>query len=322
VRPFSANAGALLASVIAIGTVAWANGASAHGDEAAFHNVKGSDAPTLQVSASGDGPRVRVRLDTSNFTWATSSVVANFVPGEGAARVYLDTNRVARVFSPEFTLDTRAWNLSPGGHTITVVLTGSDLISYAADGEEVEVTVPFMVSAGSEGLPHVEAPLESSFTVTGARDPFGGWVFSSRLEGFEAAGASLEFSINGRAFAQTGGGSIHVYPDAIVGRQWQEESPLPVITATAVTSDSVPYAVGERLAAISFAAPTSTQAATWSWDSRSSTLPIGAFVLFLVLVGGGLLVFLLVKRSRRRERVVGKVVSVDAHPGQGRETGD
>lgn len=321
-RPFSASAAVLFASSIAVGTLAWANSASAHGNEAAFHNVKGSDAPTLRVATSSDGPRVRVRMETSNFTWASNYAVANFVPGEGAARVYLDTNRVARVFSPHFTIDTRAWNLAPGEHTITVALTGSDLISYAADGEEVEVTVPFMVSAGSEGLPHVEAPLESSFTVTGARDPFGGWVFSSRLEGFEDAGASLEFSINGRAFAQTGGGSIHVYPDAIVGRQWQEESPLPVITATAVTSESVPYAVGERLAAISFAAPTSTQPATWSWDSRSSALPVGALALLLVSCGGALLVLLFVKRSRRRHAVVGKVVSADAHPGQGRETGD
>jgi hypothetical protein len=248
--------------------------------------------------------------------------VANFVPGEGGARVYLDSNRVARVFSQEFTLDTRAWNLSPGEHTITVTLTGSDLIAYAADGEEVEVTVPFMVSAGSELQPHVEAPLESSFTVTGARDPFGGWIFTSRLEGFESVGANLEFSVNGRAFAQTDGGSIHVYPDAIVGRHWQEKSPLPVITARAVTSESVPYAVGDRLAAISFAAPTATQSSTWSWNSRSWALPVGSLLLFPVLACGGLLVFLFVKRSRRRERVVGRDASVYPDPGQGRESGD
>lgn len=261
--------------------IAMAPAARAHGDEAAFHNVEGVSAPTLEVTASAEGPVMSLHLDTTNFAWASGTAVANFTEGEGAARVYFDTNRAARIFSPDVTFDARAWNLAPGEHTVTVVLTGSDLVSYAADGEEVEVTVPFTVGE-AVAIDSVQAPSGSSFTVTGVRDPFGGWVFTSTLDGFGGTGAQLEYALDGKPWARTQGGSIHVYPDAIIGKQWQDKQPLPVITVTAMNSDGAAFENAGSLATLTFAAPISTDPATWSWPGEVNSSP---WKLIAVIVG-------------------------------------
>lgn len=265
---------ATVLTCLAVGLTAGASGAHAHGNEATFHDVKGAEAPTLDVTATTDGSRVEVHLDTSHFTWATSTSVANFTPGEGAARAYLDTNRAARVFSPDFTLDTRAWNLAPGEHTLTVTLTGSDLVPYAANGEEVEVTVPITVTAAATDIPTIEAPTGSSFSVSGARDPFGGWVLTPDLQGFEGASPRLEFALDGKPWAQSSGEAIHVYPDAIVGKEWIDKIPPPVITVTAVDASGARFTADGSPAEIAFSAPTSLDAATWSWKSHASQAPL------------------------------------------------
>lgn len=278
---------AVATASLALGLTAGAVIAHAHGDEATFHDVTGTDAPTLDVTASTDGSRVAVHLDTSHFTWATSTSVANFTPGEGAARAYLDTNRAARVFSPDFTLDTRAWNLAPGEHTLTVTLTGSDLVPYAANGEEAEVTVPITVTAAAADTPTIEAPTGSSFSVSGARDPFGGWVLTPGLQGFEGASPRLEFALDGTPWAQSSGEAIHVYPDAIIGKDWMDKAPLPVITVTAVDASGARFTADGSPAEVAFSAPTSLDVATWSWRPHASQAPLlwmsAALVAIVVL---------------------------------------
>lgn len=298
-RRSSASAIALAVATLVGGAVTGSSSALAHGNEAAFHDVQGAQAPTLEVTASTEGTHIRIQLQTTHFTWADSTSVANFTSGEGAARIYLDTNKAMRAFSPDVTLDSRAWNLAPGEHTVTVTLTGSDLVPYAANGEEVEVTVPIIVNAPASEVARIEVPSGSSFSVSGARDPFGGWIFTPHLEGFEGTQARLEFAIDGRPWAESSGESIHVYPDAIVGKDWLESSPLPLITVSAVDASAGRFTAGGVPAQIAFAAPTSTDVATWSWTSQASHTALWWISAAVALVG---IVAIWALRRHRRHR--------------------
>ena len=285
----------LLLALSGLAAIAMAPTARAHGDEAAFHNVEGVSAPTLEVMVRADGPAISLHLDTKNFTWASGTAVANFKEGEGGARIYFDTNRAARILSPDVTFDARAWNLTPGEHTVTVVLTGSDLVSYAADGEEVEVTVPFTVGEviTTESLP---VPGGSSFDVTGARDPFGGWIFTSVLNGFGSTGAQLEYALDGKPWTRTQGGSIHVYPDAIIGKEWQDRQPLPSITVTAMNSEGAVFNDSGTPVTLSFTAPVATEFNTWSWPGEAKPWP---WRILVILVTSALVLVVAAGVTRR-----------------------
>ena len=334
----------LLLALSGLAAIAMAPTARAHGDEAAFHNVEGVSAPTLEVMVRADGPAISLHLDTKNFTWASGTAVANFKEGEGGARIYFDTNRAARILSPDVTFDARAWNLAPGEHTVTVVLTGSDLVayaadgegvevtgpptvgdgittdgpparhwrrpggrrvavvlagsdlvSYAADGEEVEVTVPFTVGEviTTESLP---VPGGSSFDVTGARDPFGGWIFTSVLNGFGSTGAQLEYALDGKPWTRTQGGSIHVYPDAIIGKEWQDRQPLPSITVTAMNSEGAVFNDSGTPVTLSFTAPVATEFNTWSWPGEAKPWP---WRILVILVTSALVLVVAAGVTRR-----------------------
>lgn len=285
----------LLLALSGLAAIAMAPTARAHGDEAAFHNVEGVSAPTLEVMVRADGPAISLHLDTRNFTWASGTAVANFKEGVGGARIYFDTNRAARILSPDVTFDARAWNLAPGEHTVTVVLTGSDLVSYAADGEEVEVTVPFTVGEviTTESLP---VPGGSSFDVTGARDPFGGWIFTSVLNGFGSTGAQLEYALDGKPWTRTQGGSIHVYPDAIIGKEWQDRQPLPSITVTAMNSEGAVFNDSGTPVTLSFTAPVATEFNTWSWPGEAKPWP---WRIVVILVTSALVLVVAAGVTRR-----------------------
>lgn len=257
-------------------------------------------APALAVDASSEGSVVRLHLDTENFVWAKDPKVTNIVEGEGIGRLYVDDLRIARIFSPDVILDTRAWHLKPGEHVATVILTGSDLVSYAADGREVEANVPFNVSdmAPVSEPPVVVAPAGSSFTVFCTRDPFGGWTFTSQLSGFDGSAEVLEFAVNGLPWARTPGGSIHIYPEAMLGLDWEEASSPPVVTVTAIDGAGNPVSDAAGLAQLSFEAPVSTEPVVREWSASGGMLRL--FWLVGVLVAIALVVALVLVVRRRR----------------------
>lgn len=83
-----------------------------------------------------------VRIDTSNFTFAPEHAGSTHVEGEGHAHLYVDGQKVARVYGNWYHLE----SLSPGTHEIKVTLNANshEVLSYQGQPLEsvVEIVVP------------------------------------------------------------------------------------------------------------------------------------------------------------------------------------
>jgi hypothetical protein len=129
-------------------------------------------APALADQSPGDAPahqapnKTRARLvvkadakkgynlyvTTKAFTWAPKHVNQKHKRGEGHAHLYVDGEKVTRLYGPAFYLG----ELSPGAHAVRVTLNGNDHGDYVQGSEvvesEVEVNVPTTTSSsGSMG---------------------------------------------------------------------------------------------------------------------------------------------------------------------------
>ncbi len=294
---------ALLVVGLGVASCASQGMAHGHGSESAFHSMPVREAPQVAVAAQSDGPVVTLHLETENFTWASGNEVTNFVAGEGIGRVYLDGERVARIYGPEVTLDTRAWNFKPGLHAATVVLTGSDLIAYASDGQEVEVSVPFEV--GSEGPPaggFQSLGSGSAFTVSGRLDSFGGLVFTTESSGLEEAGLTLQFDLDGVPWGRSTQGTLHVYTDTLLPDGWEQIRPLPEVSVSVIDAGGAVMEVDGKPASISFPAPVTAEQVEYAWSSGSPRSIPWTLGLLVASIAGILFAALLFMRRRRHHR--------------------
>lgn len=90
--------------------------------------------PTVTLDVEPDpvsGYNVHVR--TENFRWAPDNVNGKDRPGEGHAHLYVNGERVARLYGPWYHLD----GLEPGDHTIRVTLNSNSHADLVLDGEPV-----------------------------------------------------------------------------------------------------------------------------------------------------------------------------------------
>jgi hypothetical protein len=79
---------------------------------------------------------VNVVVETTGFRWAPERASGDHVDGEGHAHLYVDGEKVGRVYGEWLHLQ-----LEPGAHEIRVTLNGNDHRDYLVDGEPVEATV-------------------------------------------------------------------------------------------------------------------------------------------------------------------------------------
>jgi hypothetical protein len=91
-------------------------------------------------------------VTTKAFTWAPKHVNQKHARGEGHAHVYVDGEKLTRLYGPAFYLG----ELTPGTHAVRVTLNGNDHGDYQHGSDvvesEVEVTVPTTTSStGSMG---------------------------------------------------------------------------------------------------------------------------------------------------------------------------
>jgi hypothetical protein len=81
-------------------------------------------------------------VTTKNFTWTPKQVNGKHQKGKGHAHLYVDGEKVTRLYGPAFYLG----ELTPGAHTVRVTLNGNDHGDYMQGAEvlesEVEVDVP------------------------------------------------------------------------------------------------------------------------------------------------------------------------------------
>ena len=127
------------------------------------HDAIESEVPVgVEISAEVEpGGGVNVFIDTENWRWAPEEVNKDHSPGAGHAHVYVDDEKINRVYGPAYHLT----GLSPGTHEVRVTLTANAHNVLLVNGEPVEKTVmvtveePQGTSGGNIESAAAEAPM-------------------------------------------------------------------------------------------------------------------------------------------------------------------
>ena len=105
-----------------------------------LRDLPAADAPTVAITVEPDEMGgFNLQTSTDNFTWAPQHASGDVVPGEGHAHLYVDGEKVTRVYGEWHFIGPMV--MEPGKHEVTVTLNGNDHNQYSADGEPVEATV-------------------------------------------------------------------------------------------------------------------------------------------------------------------------------------
>lgn len=102
-----------------------------------------SEAPvSVSITAEPDtNGGVDVNIATDGFRFAEELVDQAHTPGAGHAHIYVDGEKLGRVFGPEYYIP----NLAPGDHEIRVSLNSNDHSELVYDGAKVQSTVTVTV---------------------------------------------------------------------------------------------------------------------------------------------------------------------------------
>ncbi len=99
--------------------------------------VKKDEAPTVTLSVEEDAKSGwNIKIDTTKFTFTPQDVNGDNVLGEGHAHLYVDGEKVARLYSPYFHYD----ETFEGAKTFKVTLNANDHSEYTLDGEVISAT--------------------------------------------------------------------------------------------------------------------------------------------------------------------------------------
>ena len=156
------------------------DGGHSHGrDQGEGHEVGDADpVPTLAVTAEPDAKSgINVRLETSGFEFSPQNASTEHVAGEGHAHVYLDGEKVGRIYTDWYHLAA-----SPGEHEVRAELNGNDHAPLLVDGEPISQTITVDVPDPGDGMGHTHgddgfeaADPIPTVTVEAIRDAKSGW---------------------------------------------------------------------------------------------------------------------------------------------------
>ena len=142
-----------IAAVCAAGVLFAATGiATGHESTKTHPAPKGMTVAIRLHKDAMSGWNLEVR--TRNFRWAPQRVNGKHRPGEGHAHLYIDGQKITRLYGPWYYL--KADLLPPGKHTVRVTLNGNDHGDYVRKGKVVAATKTIVVpraggGAGSSG---------------------------------------------------------------------------------------------------------------------------------------------------------------------------
>lgn len=141
-------------------------GGSGAGDSGAAGSHPGGP-PSVRLEVEPDSESGwNVHLATENFEFAPAQVGEQAVDGEGHAHLYLDDEKVARVYGPWFHLDPAL--VPEGERTLSVQLNGNDHAGLETSaGEPIEDSTT-ITSDGSGGQDHEHGSGASSDVGLGA----------------------------------------------------------------------------------------------------------------------------------------------------------
>ena len=110
----------------------------AHAHDELVEVTEGETAPAVAVHLMPDpGGGWNLHVMARNFTFAPESVNGAHVHGQGHAHLYLNGDKIARLYGPWFHIAA----LPPGEHTLSVTLNANDHRTYGVGGEAVEAAV-------------------------------------------------------------------------------------------------------------------------------------------------------------------------------------
>jgi hypothetical protein len=152
-------------------------GTSSGEHDSMSHQPLAVDSPVdLGIEAQvDDSGGVGVHIVAQNWTWAPENVNGPHVPGEGHAHIYVDGEKVNRVYGPNYYLR----GLEEGERHISVTLNANSHNELLVAGEKVEASTMVTVteSTGIEGMEPEPLAASSHMSVSGAAhvDPLGGY---------------------------------------------------------------------------------------------------------------------------------------------------
>ncbi len=161
------------------------------GGHHAHDTVVESAAPVsmeMAAAVAADGG-VYVNITTEGWHWAPEEVNGPNTDGAGHAHIYVDGEKVSRVYGPYHYLP----SLAPGAHEVKVILNDNQHNALTWQGESLEatalVTIPQvdapMDNQGSPDLEPVTSEAPMSLQITPHPDALGGYNLEIIPEGFE-----------------------------------------------------------------------------------------------------------------------------------------
>ncbi len=152
-------------------------GTTSGGHDSMSHEPLVLDSPVdLGIEAQvDDRGGVGVHIMAQNWTWAPENVNGPHVPGEGHAHIYVDGEKVNRVYGPNYYLR----GLAEGERHISVTLNANSHNELLVAGEKIEastmVTVTGPTGMEDMGLEPLAAPSHMSVSGAAHVDPLGGY---------------------------------------------------------------------------------------------------------------------------------------------------
>ena len=184
-------------------------GAMSAGDDHAHAQVVETSDMSVGVTAEVDPiDGINVHISSTGFAFAPERVNQADVDGEGHAHIYVDGEKVSRVYGERFHLK----GVGPGEHEIRVTLNANSHGEYAVGGQPVQamtqISVPQMPPAPKE-VEQVEAPAGMAVTISLEPDPLGGANLMVTPRGFTFAPAKVN------APNAAGEGHPHLYVNGV-----------------------------------------------------------------------------------------------------------
>lgn len=127
-----------------------------------------------------------LNLAVTNFRFAPEHVSTEHIAGEGHAHVYVNDEKIGRVYGTSFHLG----HLLPGERVVRVKLSANDHAPITVNGHPIETTVTINVTGdetpqGQLIAPHTEAAeLHPRIALEIVDDPAGGWNLHVTVESF------------------------------------------------------------------------------------------------------------------------------------------
>ncbi|MCG5212148.1 cupredoxin domain-containing protein [Streptosporangium soli] len=174
--PAATTMGGLVACLAATLIVAGcAAPATTHHNPGTDHGVAGGASPEaggLREASGGQSITLEVRRDTvsgwnvhvaaEGFRFTPDSVGGAAIPGSGHVRLYLDGERIARLYGPWYHLDARA--VPAGTHELKAELVADDHTAWSRDGRPITATTTL-----GAATPGAAGPKEIRLGVAGGR---------------------------------------------------------------------------------------------------------------------------------------------------------